>query len=175
MSPRRCSAVRRSSVRAGTKNVGSLAMPRAHRGWRHPKALHSFIVAAREARSDTWRWRDRWGIRCLPSPPMVLPPSKAAVSESSRPTTSESQPTLGRRALMAVLDRSMWTIKRVEHMVAGVRARLSATGVTGLTRVEVGEPVGNTLQHNLICELVDSGTLIAADLELLDQSVPHMT
>ncbi|QIS14145.1 FHA domain-containing protein [Nocardia arthritidis] len=61
-----------------------------------------------------------------------------------------------------------WTAKRVEHVVEKVRARLSAKGVAGLTREEVGEPVGNTLNHNLIRELIDSTTLIPPDLRLLE-------
>ncbi|QIS19440.1 FHA domain-containing protein [Nocardia terpenica] len=61
-----------------------------------------------------------------------------------------------------------WNAKRVEHAVEKVRARLSAAGVPGLTRDEVGEPVGNTLNHNLIRELMDSTTLVPPDLNLLD-------
>jgi hypothetical protein len=61
-----------------------------------------------------------------------------------------------------------WTPKRVEHHVAAVRTRLSAAGVAGLTRDEVGEPVGNALNHNLLRELMLSTTLIPPDLALLD-------
>jgi hypothetical protein len=60
-----------------------------------------------------------------------------------------------------------WGPKRVEHAVAAVRARLSRDGVAGLTRDEVGEPVGNTLNHNLIRELMESTTLVPPDLGLL--------
>lgn len=63
-----------------------------------------------------------------------------------------------------------WTAKRVEHAVVAVRTRLSRAGVTGLTRAEVGEPVGNTLNINLIRELISSTTLIPPDLELLERS-----
>lgn len=62
-----------------------------------------------------------------------------------------------------------WTSKRVEHMVVAVRTRLSRGGVAGLTREEVGEPVGNTLNHNLIRELVLSTTLVPPDLARLDE------
>lgn len=62
-----------------------------------------------------------------------------------------------------------WTPKRVEHHVAAVRTRLSAAGVAGLTREEVGEPVGNLLNHNLLRELMLSTTLIPPDLSLLDR------
>jgi hypothetical protein len=61
-----------------------------------------------------------------------------------------------------------WTPKRVEHMVVAVRARLSRSGVPGLTRDEVGEPVGNALNHNMIRELLESTTLVPPDLRLLD-------
>lgn len=61
-----------------------------------------------------------------------------------------------------------WTAKRVEHMIVSVRTRLSQGGVAGLTREEVGEPVGNTLNHNLLTELVHSTTLVPPDLAILD-------
>ena len=38
----------------------------------------------------------------------------------------------------------------------------------GLTREEVGEPVGNTLNHNLLVTLLRSTTLRPADVEVLD-------
>ena len=61
-----------------------------------------------------------------------------------------------------------WTRKRVEHLVVGVRNRLSADGVAGLTRAEIGEPVGNALNHNLLRELLLSTTLVPPDLAVLD-------
>lgn len=61
-----------------------------------------------------------------------------------------------------------WTARRVEHLVVAVRARLSRGGVAGLTREEVGEPVGNALNHNLLLELTESTTLVPPDLTLLD-------
>lgn len=61
-----------------------------------------------------------------------------------------------------------WSVKRVEHMTAEVRARLSAGGVHGLLREEVGEPVGNALNDNLLRELVLSTTLVPPDLAVLD-------
>ncbi|MGI5213489.1 hypothetical protein [Plantactinospora sp. CA-290183] len=62
-----------------------------------------------------------------------------------------------------------WTVKRVEHLVADVRSRLSAGGVHGLVREEVNEPVGNALNDNLLRELVLSTTLVPRDLDLLDE------
>jgi hypothetical protein len=62
-----------------------------------------------------------------------------------------------------------WTHRRVEHLLAAVRERLSRAGVAGLTREEVGEPVGNKLNDNLIRALVLSTTLVPPDLRLLDQ------
>ena len=63
-----------------------------------------------------------------------------------------------------------WTPKRVEHAVTAIRTRMSRGGVPGLTREEVGEPVGNALNDNLIRELVLSTTLVPPDLELLGDS-----
>jgi hypothetical protein len=61
-----------------------------------------------------------------------------------------------------------WRIKKVEHLVGRVRSRLSDAGVAGLRRTEVSEPIGNTLNHNLIRELIRSGTVVPADLGRLD-------
>ncbi|HEY3682210.1 MAG TPA: hypothetical protein VGL93_04190 [Streptosporangiaceae bacterium] len=63
-----------------------------------------------------------------------------------------------------------WTPRAVERLVERVRSRLSRVGgVAGLTRDEVGEPVGNTLNHNLIDELLRSTTLVPFDLNLLEE------
>lgn len=61
-----------------------------------------------------------------------------------------------------------WRSRRVENLVTDVRLRLSRAGVRGLTREEVGEPVGNSLNHNLLTELLMSATLVPRDLDLLD-------
>lgn len=63
-----------------------------------------------------------------------------------------------------------WTHKKVEHLVVGVRNRLSRAGVAGLTREEVGEPVGNTLNHNLLRELLESTTLVPPDYRLIGRT-----
>lgn len=63
-----------------------------------------------------------------------------------------------------------WRAKQIERRVTAVRERLSANGVPGLTRDEVGEPVGNMLNHNLIRELLTSTTLVVPDLYLLDSN-----
>lgn len=63
-----------------------------------------------------------------------------------------------------------WTYKKAEHLVAGVRNRLAKAGVPGLTKEEVGEPVGNALNTQLISELLHSATLVPPDLTLLE---PH--
>ncbi|GAB2840781.1 FHA domain-containing protein [Lentzea nigeriaca] len=62
-----------------------------------------------------------------------------------------------------------WNVKRVDRVIADVRTRLSKAGVTGLRREEVGEPVGNSLNDNLLKELVLSTTLVPPDLALLDE------
>ncbi|MGO1051474.1 FHA domain-containing protein [Crossiella sp. CA198] len=78
---------------------------------------------------------------------------------------------LSRREAAACLDRLRpaegWTFKRVEHLLLGVRGRLSRAGVPGLTRDEVGEPVGNSLNDNLFRELMVSTTLVPPDLDRL--------
>lgn len=61
-----------------------------------------------------------------------------------------------------------WTDKRVEHLVNAVRLRLSRDGVPGLTREEVGEPVGNALNDHLIRALLTSTTLVPMDLAVID-------
>jgi hypothetical protein len=60
-----------------------------------------------------------------------------------------------------------WGVRGVANVVANVRDRLRVKGVTGLSREEVGEPVGNALNHNLLMELLVSTTLVPTDLRLL--------
>jgi hypothetical protein len=61
-----------------------------------------------------------------------------------------------------------WTAKKAARAVAGVRERMVRLGAVGLTREEVGEPVGNSLNHNLIIELLVSATIVPPDLLLLE-------
>jgi hypothetical protein len=49
-----------------------------------------------------------------------------------------------------------------------VRERLSKGGIAGLTEAEVGQPVGNALNHNLLTELLLSTTLVPPDIAELD-------
>lgn len=63
---------------------------------------------------------------------------------------------------------SGWTARRIEHLVAGVRNRLSRGGVPGLTREEIGEPIGNALNDNLMRELLLSTTLVPPDIAALN-------
>jgi hypothetical protein len=64
-----------------------------------------------------------------------------------------------------------WTKKKAEHIVARIRERLADdphAPVSGLRREEgIGEPVGNTLNHNLIQALLLTGALRPEDLRLL--------
>lgn len=88
---------------------------------------------------------------------------------------SRPQPLSWRQAadqLMEIQPEAGWTPKRVEHLVSAIRNRMSRGGVAGLTREEVGEPVGNALNDNLIRELILSTTLIPPDLALLGESEP---
>lgn len=61
-----------------------------------------------------------------------------------------------------------WTAKQAEHVVSTVRSRLAHQHIRGLTRHEVGEPIGNALNHNLLVELLLSTTLVPPDLYLID-------
>lgn len=61
-----------------------------------------------------------------------------------------------------------WTHKKVARLVTDVRYRLRDGGVRGLTEKEVGRPVGNTLNHNLIRELMLSTTIVPPDLAEFD-------
>ncbi|WP_218002692.1 FHA domain-containing protein [Nocardia brevicatena] len=71
--------------------------------------------------------------------------------------------------LLAEIQPGMgWKRRRVEELVTGVRLRLSALGVAGLTTEEVPQPIGNMLNHNLFQELMVSGTLSPCDLEAID-------
>lgn len=69
--------------------------------------------------------------------------------------------------LGALQPQARWTAKQAEHVVGTVRMRLAEHNIRGLTRQEVGEPVGNTLNHNLLLELLLSTTLVPPDLHLI--------
>jgi hypothetical protein len=61
-----------------------------------------------------------------------------------------------------------WTPKSAEYLVSEIRRVMSQErGVRGLLRSELGEPVGNVLNHNLIMELLRTTTLTSQDLCLL--------
>jgi hypothetical protein len=60
-----------------------------------------------------------------------------------------------------------WKDRKVERMIGLIRTRLAKDGVPGLTREEIGEPVGNQLNHNLILELMNA-TITPTDLRLLE-------
>ncbi|HEV7935073.1 MAG TPA: FHA domain-containing protein [Actinomadura sp.] len=64
-----------------------------------------------------------------------------------------------------------WTWRRAAHIVTKVRKRLSSQ-VHGLLEEEVPPPLGNTLNHNLITELLVSATIAESDLRLLDERPP---
>ncbi|MBB5918841.1 hypothetical protein BJY24_007753 [Nocardia transvalensis] len=61
-----------------------------------------------------------------------------------------------------------WKRRRVEEMVTAVRLRLAGLGVLGLTAEDVPQPIGNMLNHNLIRELMLTGTLVPRDLDLIE-------
>ncbi|WP_291408184.1 FHA domain-containing protein [Actinophytocola sp.] len=69
--------------------------------------------------------------------------------------------------LNATPGQEGWHWHRASNIADAVRKRVSAQGVRGLTREEVGEPVGNKLKDNLIHELLQTATLLPLDLALL--------
>lgn len=64
-----------------------------------------------------------------------------------------------------------WSARRAAHIVTNVRKRLSAS-VPGLREQEVPPPVGNTLNHNLIMELLVTTTIVKSDLSVLSGWTP---
>lgn len=88
--------------------------------------------------------------------------------ESPQPVTKA----FAAEELARVQPGAGWDGKDVERLVERVRDRLSRKGVPGLTRDEIGEPVGNALNHNLIMELLRTTTLVPFDLHLLETSHP---
>jgi len=62
-----------------------------------------------------------------------------------------------------------WHWHRASNVADAVRKRLADKGIPGLTREEVGEPVGNKLKDNLIQELLATATLLPLDLRLLGE------
>jgi hypothetical protein len=74
--------------------------------------------------------------------------------------------------LNRIPDGRQWTPKTAAHIVASVRERLAEgpDPIPGIRREDgVGEPVGNTLNHNLIQALLLSTTLMPSDLHLLGE------
>ncbi|WP_222853409.1 FHA domain-containing protein [Fodinicola acaciae] len=84
----------------------------------------------------------------------------------SRPQPLTRQQVAGQ--LAELQPEAGWNDKMVERVIAPVRERLSRAGVRGLTREEVGEPVGNALNDNLLRALMESTALVPPDLALLD-------
>lgn len=75
--------------------------------------------------------------------------------------------------LSALRPGEKWGERRAAHIVTNVRKRLSRS-VRGLLEEEVPPPVGNTLNHNLIMELLISTTIVKADLSLLEDEPPEI-
>ncbi|MFF3863379.1 hypothetical protein [Streptomyces sp. NPDC002209] len=66
-----------------------------------------------------------------------------------------------------------WNDKTAERTIANLRQRLAngPNPIRGVLRGEVGEPVGNTLNKNLIEALLKSATLIPEDLHTLGEEL----
>jgi hypothetical protein len=71
--------------------------------------------------------------------------------------------------LNELAGETAWNPHRAANVVGEVRHRLSREGVPGLTRDEVGEPVGNALNDHLIHELLENTALTPSDLRLLGE------
>jgi hypothetical protein len=69
--------------------------------------------------------------------------------------------------LDALQPTEQWTWRKAAHIVTNVRKRLSEK-VPGLLEEEIPPPVGNTLNQNLILELLVTTTITTSDLHLLD-------
>jgi hypothetical protein len=61
-----------------------------------------------------------------------------------------------------------WNWKKAARHVGNVRKRLSPR-VPGLLEEEIPPPLGNSLNHNLITELLVTATIVHSDLRLLDE------
>ncbi|EWC63958.1 hypothetical protein UO65_0669 [Actinokineospora spheciospongiae] len=69
------------------------------------------------------------------------------------------------RRLNEVPRQRGWTDRRAEHAVDGVRKRLAAAGVAGVT-ADSAPP--DAIKRNLLRVLLDTATLVPPDLRLLD-------
>ena len=81
---------------------------------------------------------------------------------------SYPQPTTWRQAaemLSAIPGGKQWSWKSIEYIVGNLRDRLA---IPFTSREEVEEPVGNTLNHNLIEALLRGAYLLPEDLALVD-------
>lgn len=70
--------------------------------------------------------------------------------------------------LAELFPQERWSWRRAAHIVTKVRKRLSPA-VPGLLEEEIPPPVGNTLNHNLITELLITTTILSSDLLLLEE------
>ena len=66
-----------------------------------------------------------------------------------------------------LFPRERWSWRRAAHIVTKVRKRLSPV-VPGLLEEEIPPPVGNSLNHNLITELLITTTILSSDLLVLE-------
>lgn len=75
--------------------------------------------------------------------------------------------------LRALQPDQRWSAQRAEHLLARLHEQLTTHTDTRQTRTELGQPDGNTLNHNLITKLLLSTTLVPPDLRLLDTHQTH--
>ncbi|GAA4489177.1 hypothetical protein GCM10023191_019560 [Actinoallomurus oryzae] len=74
--------------------------------------------------------------------------------------------------LRRVQPEKGWTWRQAAHEVRKVRLRLSARGVCGIREDDLRPGAANSVNHNLIIELLVTATLVKAHLALLDDPGP---
>lgn len=95
---------------------------------------------------------------------IVLAQRYLRYERNTQPWTREATANL----LAEMQPQAQWKLRRVDDVVAAVRQRLTGRGVKGLQAKDLPQPIGNMLNHNLIQELMLSGTLVPRDLERID-------
>ncbi|MFF0051073.1 hypothetical protein [Streptomyces sp. NPDC005498] len=81
-----------------------------------------------------------------------------------------TQPLITARPATAAWEARLWSAKSAEHVISALRKRLAVgrSPIPGILRDDgIPEPVGNTLNHNLIQALLKSAALMPNHLHLL--------
>lgn len=75
------------------------------------------------------------------------------------------------RTLEIALPGTTWTRRMVDGRITRIRERLTRDGIRGLRADDfpASDPLGNTLNHNLVNTLLSRGAITPRDLRLLDR------